>query len=196
MKKHNHINGYSNVKGLPWRITSRTILINCIHLHSSSLSFVFHGPILPCQVYSHCSHQCCSCLKQAAVFSDKALKTPLHVICETPNCRQAWLVCSCPFHSISPAGRQEFVKTNTKRRWTWISENAKMNCFAIHFIRIRIYKNHWKNISVAFTICFCRFHNFDERQLFTVPSLIQLPSLPAGKDSTFFHLSWGISQSS
>lgn len=60
-----------------------------------------------------------------------------------------------------------------------------MNCFAIHFIRIRIYKNHWKNISVAFTICFCRFHNFDERQLFTVPSLFQLPSLPAGKDSTF-----------
>lgn len=63
-----------------------------------------------------------------------------------------------------------------------------MNCFAIHFIRIRIYKNHWKNISVAFTICFCRFHNFEERQLFIVPSLIQLPSLPAGKDSTFFIL--------
>lgn len=193
MKKHNHINGYSNVKGLPWTITSQH---NSYQLHSSSLSFVFHGPILPFQVYSHCSHQCCSCLKQVAVFSDKALKTPLHVICETPNCRRARLVCSCPFHSISPAGHQEFVKTNTKRRWTWISENAKMNCFAIHFIRIRIYKNHWKNISVAFTICFCRFHNFDERQLFTVPSLIQLPSLPAGKDSTFFHLSWGISQSS
>lgn len=101
-------------KGSLGESPASTILINCIHLHSPSLSFVFHGPILPFLVYSHCSHQCCSCLKQAAVFSDKALNTPLHVICETPNCRQAQLVCSCPFHSISPAGRQEFMKTNTE----------------------------------------------------------------------------------
>lgn len=114
MKKHNHTNGYSNVKGLPWRITSQH---NSYQLHSSSfiqLVVCISRPILPFLVYSHCSHQCCSCLKQAVVFSDKALKTPLHVICETPNCRQARLVCSCPFHSISPAGRQEFVKTNTE----------------------------------------------------------------------------------